>query len=93
MREPSTIARLSPGYASLASTTVERHGNKMLYMKACPRCKGDVHMNRDSFGAYAKCLQCGFNRDFPNKRSGIPTDATAAGDAGLPAPDEKREAA
>ncbi len=40
----------------------------MLYSKACPRCTGDVKLDRDNFGVYAKCLQCGFNRDFKTRR-------------------------
>lgn len=31
----------------------------MLYFKACPRCKGDMHPNRDIYGDYRECLQCG----------------------------------
>ena len=31
----------------------------MLYLKACPRCKGDMHDNRDLYGNYRECLQCG----------------------------------
>lgn len=42
---------------------------KMLYNKACPRCSGDIKLDRDNFGVYAKCLQCGFNRDFVTKRA------------------------
>ena len=44
----------------------------MLYMKACPRCHGDVKLDRDNYGVYAKCLQCGFNRDFTIKRRNMP---------------------
>jgi hypothetical protein len=40
----------------------------MLYMKACPRCHGDIKLDRDTFGVFAKCLQCGFNKDFVTKR-------------------------
>lgn len=40
----------------------------MLYTKACPRCSGDIKLDRDNFGVYAKCLQCGFNRDFHTRR-------------------------
>lgn len=40
----------------------------MLYTKACPRCSGDVKLDRDNYGVYAKCLQCGFNRDFQTRR-------------------------
>lgn len=45
----------------------------MLYTKACPRCEGDVKLDRDNYGVYAKCLQCGFNRDFVTRRENVPT--------------------
>lgn len=32
----------------------------MLYLKACPRCRGDVKYERDMYGKYLECLQCGF---------------------------------
>jgi len=32
----------------------------MLYLKACPRCRGDVKFERDMYGQYLECLQCGF---------------------------------
>ena len=32
----------------------------MLYLKACPRCRGDVKYERDVYGRYLECLQCGF---------------------------------
>ena len=35
----------------------------MLRLKACPRCRGDMHDNRDVYGGYAECLQCGYMRD------------------------------
>ena len=35
----------------------------MLYLKQCPRCKGDVYRTKDSFGEYLACLQCGYSRD------------------------------
>ena len=31
----------------------------MLYLKSCPRCKGDMNSNRDMYGEYRECLQCG----------------------------------
>ena len=31
----------------------------MLDFKACPRCKGDVQKNRDYYGEFRQCLQCG----------------------------------
>jgi hypothetical protein len=35
----------------------------MSFFKACPKCQGDMHLNRDSYGAFVKCLQCGLLRD------------------------------
>ena len=35
----------------------------MLYLKACPRCNGDVHFAADIDGPYLQCLQCGFSRE------------------------------
>lgn len=32
----------------------------MLYLKACPRCRGDVHYAVDIDGPFLQCLQCGF---------------------------------
>ena len=37
--------------------------SEMLYLKACPRCKGDMHPNRDMYGSYRECLQCGHMTD------------------------------
>lgn len=31
----------------------------MVDLKACPRCGGDVHRLRDTYGQYTECLQCG----------------------------------
>lgn len=50
----------------------------MLYTKACPRCSGDVKLDRDNYGVYAKCLQCGFNRDFVTHRN-IPASSDGTG--------------
>ena len=32
----------------------------MLYLKGCPRCEGDIYADRDEYGEYRQCLQCGF---------------------------------
>ena len=37
----------------------ERAGG-MLYLKGCPRCAGDIYADRDEYGEYRQCLQCGF---------------------------------
>ncbi len=35
----------------------------MVLFKACLRCRGDMHINRDIYGEYGKCFQCGFMVD------------------------------
>ncbi len=34
-----------------------------LTLKNCPRCRGDVIIDRDHYGWYEQCLQCGYQRD------------------------------
>ena len=34
-----------------------------MLFKACPRCKGDLSVNRDLYGNYKECLQCGYMVD------------------------------
>ncbi len=41
--------------------------------KACPRCRGDMHSNRDMYGEYKECLQCGYMADI--KKCQPPQDA------------------
>ncbi|MDA0263374.1 MAG: hypothetical protein O3A93_11035 [Chloroflexi bacterium] len=31
----------------------------MMYFKACQKCAGDLTLEKDSYGSYLKCLQCG----------------------------------
>lgn len=31
----------------------------MFWLKACPRCRGDLHEIRDVGATYVSCLQCG----------------------------------
>ena len=41
----------------------------MLELKACPRCKGAINVNRDMYGSYRQCLHCGYMKDVasPNR--------------------------
>ena len=32
----------------------------MIYFKSCPRCAGDRTLERDMYGWYIMCLNCGF---------------------------------
>ncbi|MAF86138.1 MAG: hypothetical protein CL875_06690 [Dehalococcoidales bacterium] len=38
----------------------------MLNLKICPRCKGGVVLDRDHWGWYEQCIQCGYLHDLPN---------------------------
>jgi uncharacterized protein YbaR (Trm112 family) len=35
----------------------------MWRLKACPKCKGDLFVDRDIDGKFEHCLQCGYVRD------------------------------
>ena len=35
----------------------------MLLLKACPRCRGDLYFDRDFYGQYKQCIQCGHMED------------------------------
>ena len=50
----------------------------MLYFKACPRCKGDMRRDRDVYGEFMQCLQCGHMADLV-KSTGQLLSAAAAG--------------
>ena len=39
----------------------------MIFLKACPKCNGDIILDSDIYGRYAKCLQCGSIRDIFDK--------------------------
>ena len=36
---------------------------EMWRLKSCPRCKGDIFLDKDIDGWYERCLQCGYNQD------------------------------
>jgi len=38
-------------------------GEAMLDLKSCPRCKGGMYTESDSYGKYRQCWQCGFLED------------------------------
>ncbi len=35
----------------------------MIKLKACPKCHGDLYLERDQYGRYLSCLQCGYLRE------------------------------
>jgi hypothetical protein len=32
----------------------------MVWIRCCPRCKGDLQDNQDIYGNYFVCIQCGY---------------------------------
>ena len=36
-----------------------------LKLESCVRCRGDVAYDKDQYGWYEYCLQCGYVRDLP----------------------------
>ncbi len=32
----------------------------MIWLKGCPKCKGELADNKDTFGYYIYCVQCGY---------------------------------
>ena len=43
----------------------ERSALKIFRLKSCPRCKGDLVLERDQWGWYEQCIQCGYLHDLP----------------------------
>lgn len=34
-----------------------------MFLKGCPKCMGDMLLNKDAYGQYVTCLQCGYMKD------------------------------
>ncbi len=51
----------------------------MLRIRTCPRCGGNVLVDRDRHGWYEHCLQCGYQRDLEDvKKITAPAKAEKA---------------
>jgi hypothetical protein len=35
----------------------------MMWLKSCPRCRGDLVLDSDYYGQYVSCIQCGASLD------------------------------
>ena len=35
----------------------------MMWLKSCPRCRGDLVLDSDYYGRYVSCIQCGASLD------------------------------
>ena len=42
----------------------------MFWFKLCPRCTGDLFEERDQYGSFVTCMQCGFHKDVPADLAG-----------------------
>ena len=60
----------------------------MMLFKACPRCRGDLHVRADMYGEYKECLQCGYMVD-----SNKPRDIYASAAALMAATKDKKKKA
>ena len=40
-----------------------KRGWIMIKLKACPKCHGDLYLQRDQYGRYMSCLQCGYLKE------------------------------
>ena len=43
----------------------------MIWFKGCPRCTGDLFHERDQYGHFVTCVQCGFSKDVPRSTNGL----------------------
>ncbi len=35
----------------------------MFWLNSCPRCGGDLISERDTYGSFISCMQCGLSKD------------------------------
>ncbi len=47
----------------------------MFKFRGCPRCHGDLMIDKDQYGWYEECMQCGYSKDL---RSVVPEADKAA---------------
>lgn len=40
--------------------TMPQRTMNMLWFKECPKCEGDLYMDRDMYGPFVCCVQCGY---------------------------------
>ena len=53
-----------------------------LKFNACPKCRGDLQVRRDTYGMFVSCLQCGLQRDLDAPLPAVsPAQAPAAATA------------
>ncbi|MDD5700723.1 MAG: hypothetical protein PHU23_01630 [Dehalococcoidales bacterium] len=50
----------------------------MMKLHGCKKCKGALILDKDEFGWFEECIQCGYTRDVPLN---IPFNTPEAGDS------------
>ena len=48
----------------------------MEFSPSCPRCQGYLYTNRDMYGEYQECLQCGFMVHVVERDDRVPAAST-----------------
>jgi len=46
----------------------KRNMRCLIITKACKRCGGDLSLERDKYGVYAECIQCGYTWSKQDRR-------------------------
>ena len=58
----------------------------MFFLKSCPKCHGDMFLDKDSYGSFIECIQCGTLRNIQVKEPSLkPRNPFASEPAGLKA--------
>ncbi len=42
---------------------VDERNRMMMWLKSCPRCRGDLILDSDYYGHFVSCIQCGASLD------------------------------
>jgi len=58
-----------------------------LWIKGCPKCKGDLYSDRDIMGYYRQCLQCGYTF-YEQSRRQVRPEVRAPASGPVPSTDE-----
>ena len=66
-------------------------GEKMMYLKECPKCHGDLYLGGDMYGQFVSCIQCGYLHDMPVAKTQKPVRETMVIDAPNPAKRSRRK--
>ena len=51
----------------------------MINLKSCTKCRGDMYLEKDSYGSFWQCLQCGFLKDLVEPPVRMPEVASPRG--------------